>query len=117
MNGGHRMKLYIAGKISGDPHYISKFWRAETAMEAEGYTVLNPSILPEGLSQGDYMRICLAMLDSADVAVFLSGWEGSAGACVEHDLCVKTCKPFVVWRGDMSSAQVAKAIMGVGGGA
>lgn len=35
-------------------------------LTGRGHTVLNPAILPDGLSQAEYMDICLAMLRCAD---------------------------------------------------
>ena len=64
------MKIYIAGKIAGDRRYRAKFREAAKAMEAAGHVVLNPATLPDGLTDGDYMRICMAMVDAADLAVF-----------------------------------------------
>lgn len=62
------MKIYIAGKIAGDRRYRAKFREAAKAMEAAGHVVLNPATLPDGLTDGDYMRICMAMVDAADLA-------------------------------------------------
>ena len=64
------MKIYIAGKIAGDRRYRAKFREAAKALEAAGHVVLNPATLPDGLTDGDYMRICMAMVDAADLAVF-----------------------------------------------
>ena len=44
------MKVYLAGKISGDPGYWSKFSLAQEQMEDEGHIVLNPAELPDGLT-------------------------------------------------------------------
>lgn len=52
------MKVYLAGKIAGDKQYRGKFLVAEDQLEWEEFTVLNPALLPEGLEQADYMRIC-----------------------------------------------------------
>ena len=60
------MKIYIAGKIAGDRRYRAKFREAAKAMEAAGHVVLNPATLPDGLTDGDYMRICMAMVDAAE---------------------------------------------------
>ena len=60
-------KIYIAGKITGEPDYKAKFDAAEQEYNKKGYTVLNPAVLPGGLQPADYMRICFAMIDSADV--------------------------------------------------
>ena len=82
-----RPKLYIAGKITGDPHYREKFAEAENFYTARGYTVLTPAALPEGMRPADYMRICFAMIDTADVVAFLPDFRQSAGAAVEHAYC------------------------------
>ena len=73
------LKVYIAGKITGDPEYKRKFLSAHMEQKNEGHIVLNPAHLPEGMKSADYMRICLAMIDSADLVAFLPGWEDSPG--------------------------------------
>ena len=80
-------KLYIAGKITGDPNYKAKFEDAENFYKKEGYTVLNPSWMPQGMQKADYMRICFAMIDTADVVAFLPGYRLSAGAQLELQYC------------------------------
>lgn len=70
------MKVYLAGKITGDPNYREKFAAAAKKLEERaGVTVISPAVTPEGLKKADYMRICFAMLESADTAVFLPDWE------------------------------------------
>ena len=49
------MKVYIAGKITGDRRYRAKFREAAKALEAAGHVVLNPATLPDGLTDADYM--------------------------------------------------------------
>ena len=80
------MKVYIAGKITGQADYREKFAKAERALTAAGHIVLNPAVLPEGMGKADYMRICLAMLDSADAIGLLHGWGRSPGARIEYEL-------------------------------
>lgn len=82
-----KRKAYIAGKITGDPEYRKKFASAQEELERQGYIVLNPALLPEGMAPSDYMRICLAMLDTADVVFFLPGWPNSKGAQLEKQYC------------------------------
>ena len=80
-------KIYIAGKITGDPDYKKKFADAERYYRNMRLTVLNPASLPEGMQKADYMRICFAMIDTADVVAFLPGYETSPGAQLEHLYC------------------------------
>lgn len=79
------MKLYIAGKITGDPHYRRKFAAIKQVLKSEGHTVLNPAVLPEGLLPADYMRICFAMIDIADAVIFLPDYSLSGGAKLEYE--------------------------------
>lgn len=87
-----RLKIYIAGKITGDPDYAEKFNTAAREYENSGYIVLNPAMLPEGMLPSDYMRICLSMIDTADVVAFLPGYETSQGAQLELQYCLYTDK-------------------------
>lgn len=86
------MKVYIAGKITGDPDYRAKFKRVEDALREEGHTVINPAVLPAGLDPADYGRICFAMLDSADAVAFLDDYMDSPGATLEHEYSEYTDK-------------------------
>lgn len=86
------MKVYIAGKITGDRTYREKFQRAKKEMEKEGFIVLNPAELPEGMLASDYMRICFAMMECADVVAFLPDYSQSRGALLEFDWCQYTGK-------------------------
>lgn len=90
------MKIYIAGKINGDPKYKDKFLCAEYGLDKQlGHTVLNPAELPEGMAPADYMRICFAMMDSADAVVFLPDYAESKGAMLEHAWCEYTGKEII----------------------
>lgn len=91
------MKVYIAGKITGDPGYQDKFLKAEILLHQRGYIVLNPAELPEGMSPADYMRICFAMIDTADAVVFLSDAAESAGARLEMAYCEYIGKEYKEW--------------------
>ena len=84
------MKIYIAGKIAGDRRYRAKFREAAKALEAAGHVVLNPATLPDGLTDGDYMRIALAMLEASDLAVFLPDYQESRGAMADIGLRMLT---------------------------
>lgn len=59
------------------------------ALKREEYTVLNPAVLPDGLTQPHYMDICMAMIRCVDVVCILKGWQGEAGAKEELTLAEK----------------------------
>ncbi|AXD04638.1 TPA_asm: DUF4406 domain-containing protein [Salmonella enterica subsp. enterica serovar Typhimurium] len=84
------MKVYIAGPMTGYENFNREaFHRAEKALKREGHTVLNPAVLPNGLTQAQYMDICMAMIRSADAIYMLWGWLCSAGARAELALAEK----------------------------
>lgn len=87
------MKIYIAGKITGDPKYRDRFRDEAERLEGLGHIVLNPAELPEGMSKAEYMRICFAMIDCADMVFLLRGWQGSPGARLELAYCRYIGKP------------------------
>jgi len=86
-------KVYIAGKITGEPRYKEIFAKEADRQRAAGNIVLNPAELPEDMKPADYMRICLAMIDVADEVVFLPNFFGSRGATIERSYCAYTGKP------------------------
>lgn len=45
------MKIYIAGKITGEPCYPVRFGEAELFVHGLGHAALNPAALPAGLSK------------------------------------------------------------------
>lgn len=84
------MKIYIAGPMTGiEGCNRPAFVDAAFQLTSEGYCVLNPAMLPNGLTQPQYMDICLAMLRCASAIYLLKGWEKSAGARVEKALAEK----------------------------
>lgn len=77
--------VYLAGKITGDIYYRSKFYEAQRKLEEAGYIVLNPATLPaEGFTYEAYMRITGAMLNECSAACFLPDWTESRGAKYEY---------------------------------
>ncbi|MDA6694505.1 DUF4406 domain-containing protein, partial [Escherichia coli] len=73
-----RVRIYIAGPMTGYENFNREaFHRAEDALKREGHTVLNPAVLPDGLTQPHYMDICMAMLRCVDAVYMLKGWQGN----------------------------------------
>lgn len=93
-----KTKIYIAGKITGEPNYKDKFANMESELlKIPGTTVINPATLPTGLEPADYARICFAMIDSSDIVVFAPNYKKSQGALLEMQYCryiQKTWAPF-----------------------
>lgn len=87
------MIIYIAGPMSGLPEFNRPLFNVVDAeLTEEGHGVLNPATLPDGLSQGQYMQICLPMVAVADELVMLPGWEQSEGTYIEFLLAKKSGK-------------------------
>lgn len=82
------MKIYIAGKITGDPDYKKRFDAAEALIAKMGHAVMNPARLEayEDFTWEDYMDVSGAMLRVCDAVFFLEGWEDSRGARAERQL-------------------------------
>ncbi|NCE99641.1 DUF4406 domain-containing protein [Emergencia sp. 1XD21-10] len=91
------MRVYIAGKITGDPAYKEKFRDAEEALAAIGHETINPACLslPASCTWHDYMAITLKMLELAEVVCLLPEWKESPGACVEYGYAVAKGKEVV----------------------
>ena len=103
------MTIYIAGGITGVENYKARFAAAKRMLLREGEDrldsmeryygtpradkVLNPAELPEDWPGKVYMDVCLAMIRTADLVVFLPGWERSRGASLEMQYCRYEGKP------------------------
>lgn len=87
-----KKKIFISGKVTGDPNYKEKFAKMEEELKGMDYIVLNPTILPEGLEWEEYMRITLNMLHICDAIIMLEDWEESKGAKIELEYATKNEK-------------------------
>lgn len=84
---GREVTVYIAGPITGVDNYRERFKVYESRLHRKGCRVLNPAILPQGRTNAEYMRVCLGLIDCADIVLFTDGWEKSAGARCEFKYC------------------------------
>jgi hypothetical protein len=76
--------VYLAGKITGDQLYYTKFYEATKVLEEAGFVVLSGIRLPgKGFTWDQYMRITAAMLEECEAACFLPDWKESRGATYE----------------------------------
>jgi len=81
--------VYLAGKITGDIFYRTKFYDAQRKLEEAGFIVVNPALLPsEGFAYEAYIRMSSAMLDECAAACFLPDWTDSNGAIYEYGKAV-----------------------------
>lgn len=84
------MKIYISGKVTGDPDYIEHFNKAYARLvnKCSNAQIFNPvdimSIFPDGLSYEEIMDFCMYILDKCDTIYMLKGWEDSRGANREY---------------------------------
>ncbi|WP_182310687.1 DUF4406 domain-containing protein [Aeromonas media] len=86
-------KVYIAGPMSGLPEFNRPaFFTMAERVKAKGFIALNPAILPDGLTQPEYMAICIEMVKMADRILLLPGWQKSDGAKAEYALARKLGK-------------------------
>ena len=94
------MKVYIAGPMTVLPHFNRPaFNQAALNLSFEKHVPLNPAILPDGLTEADYMAVGITMLQRADAIFLLTGWQFSAGARAEHALALKLGLEVIEQRG------------------
>lgn len=92
-----KKKVYISGPISNNSFYKEEFDKVERDLKDLNHIVLNPTILPLGLSQADYMKLSMAMIDCCDIVCMLKGWEKSDGANAEYLYAKKCGKEIIRW--------------------
>lgn len=90
-----RKVVHISGPITGVEHYGEAFEAAEAAIVEKGHIPLTPATHPRGLTNGQYMRMCFAQMDCADVVYFLPNWKQSSGARLERLYCQYIGKPCI----------------------
>lgn len=101
--------VYLAGKITGDPFYCSKFYDAQRKLEEGGFIVVNPALLPsEGFTYEAYIRMSSAMMAECEAACFLPDWIDSNGAIYEYGKATAEGKRvffFKDWEGSQNAEE------------
>ncbi|MGU5544106.1 DUF4406 domain-containing protein [Aeromonas veronii] len=93
MSNQQRKIVYIAGPMSGLPEYNRPAFNTEALhQQQKGHVVLNPVTLPDGLTQQQYMGICIEMVKIADEVIMLPNWVNSQGATAEFHYAMKCGK-------------------------
>lgn len=84
-----KKKIYLGGKISGLTRIeaLQKFGLVEMALQAQGYSVVNPlNIVDPNSTWEDAMRICIKEMMDCDEVYFMECWIDSPGAFIERIL-------------------------------
>ncbi len=85
-----KKKIYIAGKVTGEPKHKTclKFAMAKKEIEALGFEAVNPlEIVGDFKTPWDVaMKICIKALVDCDAIVLLPDWADSKGARFEHEI-------------------------------
>lgn len=87
------MKVYISGKITGNPYYKDDFKEAEEELREFGHEPVNPAaVYDEGncSTYKDCIDHDLELLATCDAIYMLRGWRKSAGARLEHQYAQTT---------------------------
>lgn len=83
-------KIYIAGKVSGEPlaECTMKFGLAQKTIENLGFIAINPlEVVGDWKTPwNEAMRKCLHALIDCDAIVLLNDWQDSKGAMIKCQL-------------------------------
>lgn len=90
------MKLYLAGKITGNPNYRSQFDEVAKVLATEGHTIMYSTNLPAGYTHDEYLHICFAMIDVCEGIALLPNWKESRGAQMEHAYAIMKDKKIFI---------------------
>lgn len=92
-------KVYIAGKITGDPGYVAKFDAAVRHMSRLGWEsnkIVNPvQHCDASWAWWRCMARCIRLLTGCEWVAMLPDWKESRGARIEHTVANLTMKPII----------------------
>ena len=79
-------KIYLSGKISGDPDFKEKFALKEKELTEQGHLVFNPALHPDMFTWEQFMELDLKALGNCDAIYLLENWGTSKGARLEKKI-------------------------------
>lgn len=83
----NKSKIYLAGKVTGDPRYKEKFEAGVKHLEDLGWkreNIVNPSqLVPGDTSWLKAMWKCLRLMRRCEWVAMLPDWKKSKGARIE----------------------------------
>ena len=85
-------KIYLSGKISGDPDFKRKFEEKARELTELGYQVFNPAVHPDIFTWEQFMELDLLALSHCDSIYLLDDWKDSRGAQMEYDQALRLGK-------------------------
>lgn len=91
------MKVYISGKVTGNPSFRADFAKAENKLKECNWTPVNPVAgVEEGDTHENYMRRDLKILLDCDAIYLMRDWENSKGAKLEKKVA-EECGLIVIY--------------------
>lgn len=85
-----KARIYIAGKVSGEPiHEVTmKFGQAQKELEELGHKAINPlEVVNDWKAEWDHaMKLCIKALLDCDAVLLLPDYRHSKGALLEFDI-------------------------------
>lgn len=87
---GIKLKIYIAGKITGCKFYKLNFLIAEIIIRLKGHSVMNPAWIKASkeFNWNHYMIISRSMQSVCDATFFMSNFTKSKGAMEEYSFAI-----------------------------
>jgi len=83
-------KIYICGKVTGDPNYYKKFLEEEDRLYSLGYYPVNPAAFISANEEwAKAMRTAIREMLLCDGVSLLPDWKKSKGAKIEVQLAKK----------------------------
>lgn len=93
------MKVYIAGKVTGEPKHSCalKFATAQKELEKRGHEVVNPIEVVGNFNANWFhaMRLCIREMLTCDAIYMLPDWHECKAAKIEHSLAIDLSLAFV----------------------